>query len=74
MLCNKIITEYIDSKIFSELENHMLESPANHIYFLIKSVCMKYINIRLHFMTKIQSEKLNPIRNQLTKLILFKGQ
>lgn len=74
MLGNKIIAECIRFKLFKQLEEHVLEYSTNHIYFLIKSILTKYINVRLHFITKIRSQKLDSIRSQFTKLILFRGQ
>lgn len=61
MLSNKIISECLNDNLLEDLGNHVLESPVNHIYFLIKSICMKYIDIRIHFITKVQSQKSDPI-------------
>lgn len=70
----KIMFHLISMECFSCLNNHILECSSNHIYFLIESILLKYLNIRLHFIGKRKSEIVDPIRNQYTKLILFKGQ
>lgn len=74
MLTNLIIRNFLDSQIFPKLKNHCLESPVNHLYFLIKCVCTKYLNVRLHFIAKMKSYQVPSVRNKYTKLILFKGQ
>jgi hypothetical protein len=45
----------------------------NHYSLLIKAICKKYLNVRIHYTTKMMNRKEN-IRNMYTKLILFKGQ
>ncbi|CAH2100761.1 unnamed protein product [Euphydryas editha] len=58
--------------------NLFLEVPHNissaiHHPLLIKAICKKYLNVRIHYTTKSMIKE-NSIRNFYTKLILFKGQ
>ena len=46
----------------------------NHYSVLIKAICKKYLNVRIHYATKSFTNKVDNIRNMYTKLILFKGQ
>lgn len=64
----------VEKGTFNKLAKHVVECTSNHIYFLTGSVISKYLNIRMHFISKKHSEIADPIRNKLTKLILFKGQ
>lgn len=74
ILKNKVMFDCIQIDCFVTLKEHALETSNNHIYFLVESVITKYLNIRIHFITKRRSEIANPIRNELTRLILFQGQ
>lgn len=74
ILKNKIMFNFIDSNIFDKLKHHVLENTENHIYFLIQSIIEKYLKIRMCFIAKQRSQHPTYIRNQLTKLVLFKGQ
>lgn len=73
-LKNKVMFECIQLELFNSLAEHVLNVGINHIYFLIESVISKYFTIRIHFITKRKSEITDPVRNFLTKTILFKGQ
>lgn len=82
-ITTKNFLNYLKSKIMFHLSNfefftclniHVLECSSNHIYFLTECIVTKYLNIRLHFIGKRKSEIEDPVRNQFTKLILFKGQ
>lgn len=74
ILTNQVLSDCLEHHIFENLNNHLLENPVNHKYFLVKSICYKYFNVRLHFIAKKESYHMNPLRQQMTKLILFKGQ
>lgn len=61
----------IGVKLFSE--DHQPEH-LDHYGLLIKSICKKYLNVRIHYYTKSLVDKKDNIRSIYTKLILFKGQ
>lgn len=46
----------------------------DHFGLLIKAICKKYLNVRIHYYTKSLVDKKDNVRNIYTKLILFKGQ
>lgn len=51
-LKSMILQNVIETNLFSCLKDHALENSTNHIYFLIEAVLLKYLNIRIHFITK----------------------
>lgn len=58
-------------------ENHDFSNQSvfeSHYTLLIKAVCKKYLNVRIHYATKTMFDKEENVRNMYTKLILFKGQ
>jgi hypothetical protein len=71
---NNIVVSFLGTDLFSSLNEHSLDNNVNHTYFLIKAICFKYVNVRLHYMAKKKSEQINPVRHHLKKLFLFKGQ
>jgi hypothetical protein len=71
---NNIVVSFLGTDLFSSLNEHSLDNNVKHTYFLIKAICFKYVNVRLHYMGKKKSEQINPIGHHLNKLILFKGQ
>lgn len=71
---NKIMFQCIQLQLFSNLKEHVLNTSTNHIYLLTESIIFKYLNIRIHFITKRKTEIKDPVRQHLTKTILFKGQ
>lgn len=50
----KVLNNFIGHNLFQTLENHTFEQSAfdNHIVYLIRSICQKYIKIRLHLITQ----------------------
>ena len=68
-----------NSDIFSELNEHALESPVGeeyHIFSLIKVIAKYYCKIRFYHLGRQETDKLSgsKIRKKLSKLILFQGQ
>ena len=68
-----------NSDIFSELNEHALESPVGeeyHIFSLIKIIAKCYCKIRFYHLGKQETAKVagSKIRKKLSKLILFQGQ
>lgn len=74
-LTSMALPYFIGVKLFSDIEYHQYEqSPLNnHVTLLIKAVMEKYINIRLHYITKNATQKLSK-RQVLNKYLLFTGQ
>ena len=66
------------SKIFKELENHMLDTPVNdnHVYGLIKTIAKCFCKVRLYHLGKEAAAKLHgkKVRKKLSKLVLFNHQ
>lgn len=70
LLLQECIKKCLGLNLFSE-NNHFCDN--HHYTLLIKAICRKYLNVRLHYSTKTLNNEEN-IRNFYTKLILFKGQ
>lgn len=49
-------------------------TDLTHYSLLLKAICKKYLNVRIHYATKTMINNNDNIRNMYTKLILFKGQ
>ena len=68
----------LGSTSFESLIEHMLDTEPenNHIFSLISHISRCYCKIRIHHATRMQNDDLrkNPIRKELTKLILFSSQ
>lgn len=73
-LTSKVISRCLGLDLFPTLNEHVLVDESNHIYHLTKAICSKYLNVRIHYIVKRKCEHLDPIRSQMTKLILFSGQ
>ncbi|XP_037295086.1 uncharacterized protein LOC115456290 isoform X1 [Manduca sexta] len=73
-LLQECIKKCYGKRLFAEVPHDFPSSFINHYPMLIKSVCKKYLNVRLHYSTKSYVDKKDSIRNLYTKLILFKGQ
>lgn len=71
---NIILTEFLCSDVFLDLNRHSFSQSAfnNHRILLNKSV--KYLNIRIIYLGKSKTNKALSIRHQSNKLELFKGQ
>lgn len=72
-LQSKVLSLFIKSNVFNNLNYHSLEQPAtwNHKIQLIKSVIKCYADVRLHHIHK-NVKKTN--RQKYNKLILFHGE
>ena len=61
------------SKVFTELDSHMFDTPVseNHIFCLTVSKC--YCKVRLHHLGKEATINVHEknVRKTLTKLVLF---
>ena len=67
-----------NSSVFSELNDHALESPVGeeyHIFTLIKIIAKCYCKVRFYHLGKQETEKIQDtkIRKKLSKQILFQS-
>lgn len=82
MLQNMINTVFasLPRNIFEKLDDHVLLDfevfGPNHKFLLIKRIIKEYITIRIHHINKLGNIDLRgqSVRQQFTKLILFKHQ
>lgn len=74
-LMSKALQRYKGMDLFKNYNYHQYDmSPLdNHIIMLIKAIMEKYINIRLHYLTKNAVPKLSK-RQVLNKYLHFTGQ
>lgn len=72
-LLQKCLKKCIGVKILYEMHYSDNAFIDNHQTLLIKAICQKYLNVRIHYATKNMCKE-ESIRNMYTKLILFKGQ
>lgn len=75
ILISKALRHFIGMNLFKEINMHQFDqSPLNnHLTLLIKAVMEKYINVRLHYLTKNATPKLSK-RQVLCKYLHFSGQ
>lgn len=75
-LSSKILKEFVNSRIFSNLVTHSFDQFAldNHRILLIKCIIDKYLNIRIMYLMQNKVSKVSSIRHQSNKIVLFKGQ
>ena len=63
---------------FESLKEHSKEQNVqdNHMFYLVRLISNTYLNIRMHYTTKMKTEKLHDVkvRQHLLKTTLFKGQ
>ncbi|CAH2108786.1 unnamed protein product [Euphydryas editha] len=70
-LLQKCLKKCIGLRLFSA-DYHFAD--LTHYSLLLKAICKKYLNVRIHYATKLMINNDDNIRNMYTKLILFKGQ
>lgn len=70
-LLQNCLKKSLGKNLFPEEHHSQL---GEHYGLLIKAICKKYLNVRIHYKTKSMVDKGENIRNMYTKLILFKGQ
>ena len=53
-LTTKVLSHFLGVNIFAELHSHVFDADAgnNHFVLLLKSICFKYFNLRLHYLVK----------------------
>lgn len=75
-LTQKCLKECLNKNFFINISQHFKDFPLldNHYSLLIKSICEKYLSVRMHYTVKKVIGKQDKVRNMYTKLILFKGQ
>ena len=78
-IATAVLNNLGNTEVFSELNDHALESPIGeeyHIFSLIKMIAKSYCKIRFYHLGKLETEKVKGpnIRKKLSKLILFQGQ
>lgn len=78
-LLHKVMHNFIENdNVFRNLEEHSCDQTPlqNHRVHLIRAVASKYIKIRLYFIGRTITDNENSlrIRQQFTKIVLFKGQ
>lgn len=75
LLICKSLRRFIGMNLFKNYDFHQFDqSPLdNHIILLTKSIMERYINIRLHYLTKNAMPKLSK-RQVLNKYLHFSGQ
>lgn len=68
----------IDKALFQQLETHIQDLPVenNHLILLINQIISAYIDVRAHHIATTETARIQGprVRNNLTKLILFKNQ
>ena len=74
-----VLGNLANSNVFSDLNEHSLETPVNeeyHIFKLIKVIAKCYTKVRFYHLGREETERLTKekIRKKLTKLVLFKNQ
>lgn len=75
-ILSKALKAFIGIPIFKSLEDHMYEQfpTSNHLINLLKAVIEKFIDIRIHYISK-QYDHIPAKKRQLyNKLLHFKGQ
>lgn len=74
-LMSKSLSHFLGMNLFEKINFHQFnQSPMNnHLIILIKAVMEKYVNIRLHYLTKNAIPKLSK-RQVLNKYLHFTGQ
>lgn len=74
-LMTKSLPHFIGMNLFENINFHQYnQSPMhNHLIMLMKAVMEKYINVRLHYLTKNINPKLSK-RQVLNKYLHFTGQ
>jgi len=72
----QVLKNCIGRELFINLKDHTSEQGAfeNHITHLIRSICNRYIKIRLHFIAQQAINKSISMRHVFNKLILFQSQ
>ncbi|RVE40704.1 hypothetical protein evm_014645 [Chilo suppressalis] len=75
VLIAKALPHFIGMNLFNDIHLHQFDqSPLNnHLTLLTKAVMEKYINVRLHYLTKNAAPKLSK-RQVLSKYLHFSGQ
>jgi hypothetical protein len=76
---NLTVGLYENKNIFSELEEHLFDVTFEEVpprKYLIEQIIVNYTKVRFYSLVKKFNQDLiaNPIRKQLSKLILFKHQ
>ena len=74
-----VLTDIPTSRLFVDLEGHMLETPVteNHVIHLIKTISKNYCKVRLHHIGKEKNQRLMKdvrMRKKMNKLVIFKNQ
>lgn len=72
----QVLKKFIGHTLFISLKNHTSEqSPLdNYIVHLLRSICNRYIKIRLHYIAQQTINTSVTMRQVFNKLILFNGQ
>lgn len=72
-----VLRNFVGVKLFSR-NNHTYEQDPenNHFVPLVKAICKRYFNVRLHYHAKNFNDNLhlNKVRHHLCKTITFLGQ
>lgn len=71
----EIITKCIGMDIFNNVQHTVQDFDQDHLVNLIKCICIKYFDVRLHHAAKRTSDLMHAQRSRqkLTKTILFRG-
>ena len=77
-IASSVLQVCVERGVFSTLKQHMFETTAmnNHVFTLIKCCSKCYVTIRMHHLGKQRNAKMHEklVRNEYSKLTLFKGQ
>lgn len=75
---NLVLRQFVASKIFGNLVIHTFDQGVldSHRFLLIKSIIERYLNIRIIYLHKNETNKKKAIsiRHTSNKIVLFSGQ
>lgn len=74
ILAQESAKKCIGLKLFTNNNHFNHNSTENHFPYLIKAICIKYLQTRIYHAAKQLTESDDKVRNLYSKLILFKGQ